>query len=158
MNPKLQVTLHKNRMLPGVAVLTIPTVVPGRLDSSTSFACLGKSDKTAAADHENPTCDPLQPFGNIPTGTYTGARTVAGKPSRSYGPNKRFLLTATGGQALEACKAPDPRWGLMIHGGDPLPSGGLRPTHGCLRLADTDMAMLVELVGASTLEVTIGEV
>jgi hypothetical protein len=151
MNPKLHVTLHKNRSLVGIAVLTMAT-------GSTSFACLGLSDKTAAEAHGNPERDPLKPFGNIPTGKYDALSTVAGSPARSYGPNRRFLLKATAGQALEACSAPDPRWGLMMHGGDPLPKGGLRPTHGCIRFSDADMAKLIELVGADVLEVTVAEV
>ncbi len=34
----------------------------------------------------------------------------------------------------------------MIHGGDPSASGGLRPTHGCVRLANADLKSLLDAI------------
>ncbi len=69
---------------------------------------------------------------------------VANVNKRSFGPHQRLDLTPTGGNALQALK--NGRAGLQVHGGDPSAAGGLRPTHGCIRLSDEDQAKLIGLV------------
>jgi lipoprotein-anchoring transpeptidase ErfK/SrfK len=86
----------------------------------------------------------LKPFGDIPTGEYTGYVTVPGKPERSYGPYRRIALDPITGDAFEAKR--NGRYGLMIHGGDLSSKGALRPTHGCLRLSNADMLELLRLI------------
>lgn len=157
MNPKLQVILNQNRSKTGVAMLTMPD------GASHHFACLAKSDNAAAAAAGNPTRNPLLPFGDIPTGTYTGEVTVAANQSvktdvRSYGAHARILLLAVAGAALEACTGKKPRWGLMIHGGALGTKGVLRPTHGCIRLSEENMKTLLDLIGDSTLDVVVTEI
>ena len=131
--------LHKDRSIPGVLIVDlcdqckeIPIV---------GMPCLGQSDKLAATKHGNPDRDPLKPYGNTPTGIYNGTVTVAGANTRSYGPNKRILLTPVSGDALLA----KTRWGLMIHGGDTKPNGDLRVTHGCIRVSNESMEVLIDL-------------
>jgi hypothetical protein len=62
--------------------------------------------------------------------------------ARSYGTNGAVRLHPTDGNALLAHQLG--RRGLLIHGGDSRASApaGLRPTHGCLRIANGDMARL----------------
>lgn len=149
---RIEVVLSKARTFPGTLSAFIDA--PGTSTVLGPMACLGKADNYAATQHQNPTRDPLRAYGNTPTGQYRCTLEPAAPSDpgdlRSYGPNKRILLTPTGGQALRAANAGDPgepddghRAGLMIHGGAPGDRGGLRPTHGCLRLSNDDMAALV---------------
>lgn len=136
---KVTVHLHKNRAIPGA--LDIEDVAEER-----SFRCLGQSDLTAAAQHNNIERDPLKPFGNIPTGEYKAVRTVPADVTdpanlRSYGPYPRFVLNPVEGQALDALHAG--RFGLLLHGGALDTSGKiLRPTHGCVRADDSTLEYL----------------
>ena len=110
--------------------------------------CLGRADQTAAAKHTNPTADPLKPYRHTPIGEYkvlgylkTGDIT---HPVRSYGQGSAISLQPTGGHAFMA--AQNGRTGLLIHGGDPKPSGGLRPTNGCIRLSNEDITALMSTI------------
>ena len=58
-----------------------------------------------------------------------------------FGPHGKVVLDPEGGPALEAKR--NGRYGLLIHGGRLSPAQRLRPTYGCLRVADADMARLV---------------
>lgn len=108
------------------------------------FRCLAKSDNLAAAQAGNPKRDPLKRMGDAPLGRSSLTLCPPGTPERSYGPGKRYLLTGTAGDALTAKK--NGRTGIMIHGGA-LATGGkkLRPTHGCVRVDDSTMAILAGL-------------
>jgi len=112
------------------------------------FPCFGKADNQGAADHGNPTRDPLKPFGDTPLGDYVGTvvRFADGQIKdhdtlRKYGPYGYIVLTAVAGDALKAQDAG--RFGLLIHGGDPGLNGILRPTFGCIRLANAHIAGLL---------------
>ena len=107
------------------------------------FRCLAKSDNAAAAQAGNPTRDPLKRMGDAPLGRSSLTLVSPGTPLRSYGPGKRYLLTGTAGDALTAKK--NGRTGIMIHGGALAAGGGLRPTHGCIRVDDATIAALVGL-------------
>lgn len=144
---RLTITLPTERTKLGSATL-----------GGTVFACLGKSDNQTAAAHNNPTRNPLLPFGDTPLGTYIGTVVPAGADTAGYGPNKRILLTPVSGDCVKAEK--NGREGLMCHGGDPNPEytqwGGLRPTFGCVRLSNADMGtVLAAILGAERLDVVI---
>lgn len=136
----IEVALSRTRQFPGTLVLKDE-------DGLTLFGpvpCLGRADGFSAAEHDNAARDQLRPYGDTPTGQYqcTVEPAAPSDPGdlRSYGPHRRILLTPVAGVALEAAKQ---RSGLMIHGGAPASGGGLRPTHGCLRLSNENMAALL---------------
>lgn len=116
------------------------------------FKAYGRSDTQRAVAHQNPTRDPKKLYGDTPTGTYAIPRAIATGPgtaynSHSYGKNGALVLVpATGDAALAAANG---RVGLLIHGGDPGSNGRLRATHGCIRLANSDMAALMAAIIAS---------
>jgi hypothetical protein len=89
--------------------------------------------------------------GNTPTGAFAGTRlkSNAGLPSASYGPYGRITMKPVSGDGLLAEKLFN-RTGLYIHGGDLATrgpwKGGLKPTHGCLRVSNSDMLYLRQLV------------
>lgn len=112
------------------------------------WLCRGKADSQFALQHHNPDRDPLKPFGDHPTGTYTVAALVHGKlPESTYGPCF-ILLDPIGGDALKAEEAE--RRGLAIHGGQLTPDGSLRATEGCLRTTNAAVAILAGLVPIGT--------
>ena len=113
--------------------------------------CLGRSEYNTPATQIN---------GNTPTGVYN-ASVIAAKPTTSdnlysYGPNKIVAMDPTSGEALIAEQ--NGRTGLWIHGGQS--TNGLRPTHGCVRLTDSNQAALIRAIasaGGGTGQVTISE-
>ena len=113
-------------------------------------ACLGKADNTEARKHGNASRDPKRPFGDSPVGTYRvlAIRSAGTSPSdvRSYGPHNVISIEGTSGDALAA--KVNGRTGLLIHGGALSATKTLRPTHGCLRLSDADMASLHGAIAA----------
>lgn len=129
---KIVIKLPKNRLnLGSLNIYENGTALRGPI------RCLGRADGMLAAAAKNPKRDPLLPMGDTPLGTYTGTIVPAGIGSgalRSYGPNKRVLLTPP----------PKGRAGLMLHGGAPSNGGGLRPTEGCVRVSNEDMARILE--------------
>jgi hypothetical protein len=110
--------------------------------------CLGRADSTDATLHRNPTRNPALPFGDTPTGTYSVVQLVDHGSSETdvhtYGTHPSVLLNPLSGQALTAKQ--QGRTGLMIHGGSPSFTGGLRPTHGCVRLSEDDQGSLIALI------------
>lgn len=113
--------------------------------------CYGKADNVQASIHGNKSRDPLRPFGDTPTGVYRGHPVAsAGQDQgtlRKYGPHGYISLDPISGDALQAKN--NGRFGLLIHGGDPSTKGQLRPTFGCIRLANDDMERLMTAVGGS---------
>lgn len=110
---------------------------------------LGKADNARALLAGNPQRDPSLPFGDTPTGRYAVPRAVAtgaGTPysSNSYGSNGALVLDPVDGQAMDA--KGNGRVGLLIHGGTLGTGSRLRATHGCLRLSDGDMAILMAAI------------
>ena len=111
------------------------------------FGVLGKADPTDASNHQNPGRSPLLRYGDTPTGIYRIGGFLGPKDaedSRRHGPNGKIVLFPTSGDALVA-KDGGGRIGLEIHGGY-LRDGKLRPTNGCLRLRDDDMATLLAAI------------
>lgn len=156
---RIQVALHKDRTQPGrfqVLADAVSTVLFGPV------ACLGKADNHDAALHGNPTRDPKLQFGDTPTGDYRVAarvpHTTGETDQHTYGAFPSLLLDPQSGDALLAKHAG--REGLMIHGGAPSTTGGLRPTHGCIRLSETSQKALIDLIATaslSTITVSVSE-
>ena len=111
----------------------------------------GKADSQAATAHGNPTRDPLQPFGDHPSGTYLVTEVVAIDPGdagqyRKFGPYK-LRLDPVAGDALQAAR--NGRTDLLLHGGAPGTPGTaneLRASNGCGRTADETIAGIAALV------------
>jgi hypothetical protein len=113
------------------------------------FKVFGMADPSNAADHQNTQRSPLLLFGDTPTGSYQVAGFLPSKSdddSRRHGPNGKIALFPVAGDA--ALAASIGRIGLEIHGGY-LRSNKLRPTNGCLRLTDDDMAALLTAIVTS---------
>lgn len=114
------------------------------------WPCLGCCDSTAAAAHGNPSCNPLKPWGNTPTGDYQ----IQGLLNHgtleanlhSYGPWDALVLDGLTGDAYAATHGTGERSGIEAHGGDPSSTGGLRVTHGCPRSSNADQKTLVEFI------------
>lgn len=106
-------------------------------------ACLGRGSE--CPDHT----EWWNTNGDTPTGSYDGTLIDPSDEADygSYGPYNRIYLEPTGGHALEAAEAG--RSGFMIHGGTAATSGTwapLRPTHGCIRVSNTDQLKITDLV------------
>jgi hypothetical protein len=132
-----RVLLHCDRSLPGRLVL----------EDGSEYRCLGKSDNAAAEAHGNPTRNPLQPFGDLPAGEYRATRSVAKNSTladiRSYGNGPVWVLNPVAGEAVKAMH--NGRYGILLHGGavgSLMTTGGLRPTHGCLRVDNSTIEAL----------------
>ncbi|MCA9805817.1 MAG: glucosaminidase domain-containing protein [Cyanobacteria bacterium HKST-UBA02] len=108
------------------------------------FPALGKADNKAAITNGNPKRNPIKPFGDTPTGLYELSITDPLTPQESYGPNSTLRMTPVSGQALKAKL--NGRRGLLIHGGLPGAGRRLRSTHGCVRLFNEDMKLLLDAV------------
>jgi hypothetical protein len=139
---RIEVALPSDRTRPGTLVLknSAGTVVAG------PFTAGGIADHSAAVAHGNPNRSTVASYGNTPTGTYAIEKTVptgagTSRSAHSFGPHGAIVLVPTGGDAALAAEIG--RTGLMIHGGDLSAAGGLRPTHGCIRLSNADMQQLL---------------
>lgn len=110
-----------------------------------SWPCFGKADNATAAKKGNPSRNPERPFGDTPLGEWTVNVGGINKDKATYGPHQVFMLWPTAGQALVAYN----QWkrsGIWLHGGDLNAAGQLRPTYGCIRVANATMAELHEIV------------
>jgi len=143
MNLTLNAILPKDRMKLGRFYLVASDgtrLIDGR-------PVLGKSDNLAAIQHGNPEHDPLKPFGDTPLGLYQCVVIPPSPNWDSYGPNRRILLVPKSGPCVAAEAPPGNRRGLEWHGGKVNPAfakiwDSLRPTDGCLRSHDEDMAAI----------------
>jgi lipoprotein-anchoring transpeptidase ErfK/SrfK len=110
---------------------------------------LGLADQHDATEAGNPSRNPLAHNGDTPTGTYQAdLMSTPQLPVHSYGIYPPIRLTPCAGDALKAAEAG--RSGLLIHGGAPSATGGLRPTHGCLRVSDADLKGLRDKLQGQT--------
>jgi hypothetical protein len=137
----LNVLLPRNRNHPGWIRVEI-NGVPQR-----EFHILGRGSTTLKGKPTlNPTLSPFKYAGNTPTGDYVSPSIVSTTdwdPS-SYGPWGAVRLKAVAGDALLAERLG--RTGLLIHGGREGSFDGYRPTLGCLRLHNSDMKQLIQLI------------
>lgn len=117
--------------------------------------CLGKADNVVAARALNPRRDPLRAMGDTPTGSYRAMLAGPLSGAHMFGPHRVVRLEPTAGAALVAHQ--NGRRGLLIHGGAPGAGGALRPTYGCIRLADAHQSELVgtlaDAIGPHTCDV-----
>ena len=132
---QLTATVPRNRLLYGTL----------DVGGQSQFRCLARSDAIAAAQAGNPKRDPLKRDGDLPYGEYNCTLGAVETPLRSYGPHPVIHLSPTGGDALVAAK--NGRRGFLLHSGALADDGvSLRPTHGCLRVADNDQSLLIALI------------
>lgn len=135
---EIEIRLPRSRWAPGTLTLrgaTVQLVCP----------CLGRADTAAAIQAANPTRDMTRRNGDTPTGRYLAKLDGVKAPPRSYGPHPVIRLYPKAGAAAEA--AANGRDGLLIHGGAPAADGvSLRPTFGCIRVADYDQERLVAAI------------
>lgn len=118
--------------------------------------CYGKADQAAATRVGNSQRNQLLRNGDTPTGKYVAEVGKTKIPSRTYGKHPIIRLIPKEGNALLAAR--NGRAGLLIHGGEPSSSGGLRPTYGCLRVSEETQAALVACLQEHPDEVHIVEV
>src|ERR1019366_1865335 len=102
-----------------------------------------------AATHGNPTADPLQLYGDTPTGEYLYIGITEPATSdddiHKYGPYGAIKMEPLKGDAATARN--NGRTGIMIHGGAVDPANGLlRRTNGCIRLFNEDIQYLKGLI------------
>ena len=133
---KLVATLPRNRNIPGELVAFDD-------DGNVLHRCpvLGKADNLRAAREGNPTRDPLRRFGDTPTGLWRCGKRGPVPPASTYGVHPVVTMTPISGDALRAST----RSGIWLHGGGPGRNSAtafLRPTFGCLRVADDDMGQI----------------
>ncbi len=140
---RIEIRIPANRNLRGVLRLIDERGV-------TVFTCpaLAKADNARARREGNPSRDPLKRFGDTPLGTWEGRigpRFSKPEDVRTYGVHRVITLRATGGDALVAAKK-GKRSGIWLHGGAPGIGGILRPTFGCVRVADDHMGAILEII------------
>lgn len=122
------------------------------VDGSLMGRCRGKADNQAAMDHGNSKRDPRRPFGDHPAGRYVVSAVVdvTSGSVHSYGPYKIVIqpFDLTSDDECTARENAEPGDdGILIHGGDPQADGvSLRATYGCLRVANTVIRSIANLV------------
>jgi lipoprotein-anchoring transpeptidase ErfK/SrfK len=143
-NVRLNVLLPRNRNHPGWLRVEVDGV------PRAEFRVLGRGSTTVKKQPTgNPTRNPFFFAGDTPTGDYISPAIVSTGDweHNSYGPWGAVRLQAVAGDALLAERLG--RTGLLIHGGSPgTPGmfGGYRSTLGCLRLSNSDMKQLTNLI------------
>lgn len=120
---------------------------------------LGRAARNRAAQEGNPSGDPLRSFGDTPTGDYNIARIVANgtgtsRPVEKFGQSGAIVLDPTGGDARQA--EINGRTGLLIHAGrhafsSVVDASALKPTNGCLRMLDWQLAQLIAVIRGNSL-------
>jgi hypothetical protein len=152
---QIKVSISSNRnMLGQLSLYDITGLI-----AAGPYWVLARADYAYAKSKGNDGADPLKVYGNTPTGTYSVVRiepcgddAPSLNSSRSYGVNGALVLVPTAGDAL-AAKENGGRTGLLAHGGDLSPSTPgntlLRSTHGCIRMANADVATLTKVLNTS---------
>lgn len=151
MNLTIRVQLPSDRAKTG----TLTLVNPGTgLVLFGPVPVLGRAARDTADAHGNPSGSSLQPYGDTPTGTYDVARIVGNgngtsRPIAVYGQSGSIVMEPTGGDALTA--KGNGRVGLLIHAGRHAFSSvvdalALKPTNGCIRILDFDLANLITAI------------
>jgi hypothetical protein len=118
---------------------------------ATGVPCLGKADGARAAAAHNPERRPVLPYGDTPAGTYKPALVEIFETWHPRMGRGCIPLEGEAGDALIA--AQHGRTGLAIHAGRG--DGGLVPTYGCLRLADSVFDRLVAAIGDEPVRVRV---
>jgi hypothetical protein len=120
---------------------------------------LGRAARDKASAQGNPSGSSLKPYGDTPTGSYDVARIVGNgnstsRPIAGYGQSGSIVMEPTGGDALVA--KGNGRVGLLIHAGrhafsSVVDARALKPTNGCIRMLDFDMANLIAAIKDNSL-------
>jgi len=110
------------------------------------FPVAARAGDALAAAHGNPSRNPLQRYGDTPTGAWRVREILAsgsGTPfyEQEYGPNGVVVLEAAGGEA--ALADANGRFRLFIQGGELSLDGRLRVTAGAMRLTNAALAALI---------------
>lgn len=138
---RIEIVLNPDRMRPG----TLSVFDEAGALSLGPLPCLGRADNSMAAKHGNRSRSPLLPFGDTPTGGWQVVQHVPpsaeGMVERTYGPHGALDLWPTSGEAVAAYA--NGRRGIWIHGGAPSATGGLRPTYGCIRVANSAIREII---------------
>lgn len=146
-NASVVITLPSDRQKSGVLVLR-----DGAGNILFSCKCLGRS----AGHASNPSRDPMKFRGHTPVGKYALtfvtylAKPITGIGSLWVGLDPDNFYDTPARRAEKAG-----RTGLGIHGGRG--DAVLKPTHGCIRLTDRDMADFYRIAGKRRFTVTIEE-
>ena len=112
---RLLILLPKYRSTPGRLQLLDDAGSGVAATVSYQCLCLAKSDQADAELHNNPTRNPLLPFGDLPLGEYIAIKSIRQYPVRSYGTSPVWTINPISGDAKTAQSKG--RWGLLIHGG-----------------------------------------
>lgn len=120
---------------------------------------LGRAARNRAAQEGNPSADPLKKFGDTPTGGYRIVNIVANgngtsRPVAAFGDSGSIVLDPVSGEAAQA--EANGRTGLLIHAGrhafsSVVDARMLKPTNGCLRMLDWDLAELIKVIRNNSL-------
>jgi len=153
-NIELIVHLPSNRNIAG----EMQVLVDGKAKKHYQVAGRGSAGDGQTWATKGISGDKTKPGGNTPTGKYAvpGIESTTKNDQKAYGPNGKIRLEPLAGNALIA-KDVFSRNGLLIHGGDASSEGswkqlgGLRPTHGCLRLSNDNMKELISLISETEL-------
>ncbi|MEE4580588.1 L,D-transpeptidase [Paenibacillus polymyxa] len=103
---------------------------------------LGRGDRTNQGDKNNANWRLTD--ADTPQGVYGASIAPAATPESSYGPYKRVAMSPISGDITETSRS-----GFYIHGGDPGTSGPwapLRPTHGCIRISNANVKLLLAAI------------
>jgi len=115
------------------------------------FAVAARANDALASARGNPTRNPLQRFGDTPTGTWRVREILPSGPETifsvaEFGPHGIVVLEATGGDA--ALADANGRFQVLIQAGDASPDGRLRATAGAFRLSNDAQAHLLRAIEA----------
>jgi hypothetical protein len=155
-NLTIRVQLPANRLRTGTLSVIDPlTGVP----LFGPVPVLGRAARDRAGQAGNPGGDPLRPYGDTPTGGYRIVNIVANGPGTSrpvlnYGQSGAIVLDPASGDAARA--EANGRTGLLIHAGrhafsSVVDARALKPTNGCLRMLDWDLAELIKVIRQNSL-------
>lgn len=115
----------------------------------------GKSDNSKAIEHDNPTRNSTQSYGDTPTGEYEEAFITHFNPPHKRLGKAWIAIEGKSGDALIARN--NGRWGIGIHAGRLHTDGTLITTYGCVRLSDRDMDQMCAVIKDDPISITIRE-
>lgn len=146
MSLKVIITLPTNRWNTGIIRVETP-----KGEELFASLCRGKADGQNAAKHGNPSRDPMQQWGDTPTGTYDKTRLVEFAERTQLG-DAWVPIKGKSGDARTA--RVNGRTGLGIHAGR---GEKLMATYGCVRLRQSDFDRFADAVGDRDLDIEVQE-
>ncbi len=156
MNLTLKIRLPADRTKTGTLTLVDPLT---GLALYGPVPVLGRAARDTAKAKGNPTGSSLLKYGDTPTGTYRIVNILANgdgttRPVEKYGQSGSIVLDPQKGDAQKAKE--NGRTGLLIHAGRHAFSSAvgpqmLKPTNGCVRMLDWQLAQLIDIIRTQTL-------